>query len=677
MSTGPGPAAGESIGQRLKRLRLEHGLSQRELASPGVSYAYISRIEAGTRQPSVKALRRLAAKLGVPAEYLETGSQLDPAEQRELRLADLELAVRLSVSDGVDEQLQALVDEAILAGDRACILRGRVALASLALESGQFVRAVDLLEAAIEGDPFLPVERFDIYANLGRAYAAAGRPDRAVDLYERCIQQVREVEGDSTVDARYATLLSYALSDMGELAPRRRSRARGARPRAGLRRSVHARPPLLVDGAARARRGRGVGRARERAQGDRAAAGDGRLVPSRACTHARREHLALARRHRLGVEASRPCRPAARRASVDAGLRRDQDSPLTDRRVASARARTRSRWRARRSSSSATRLRRTRDSRSARSPTASRSAASIRAPTRRTGARRISSRRRVAGATRPRHVVHGHGSCARTGTKSRRSTSSTVRPSWGCGQLRPASTSSVDDRPLGRSFRSVLARALGTACRRRDAHVPRRRVHRRARGRRAGGGRARAPASRRDGAHPRRLGRGRRPAALDPRARRRPLRISPRRPRRPAAVARGARAARAAAGARADGRARASPRVLRPADRGEGRAEAGAGRSSARSAPPGRTGSTSRRRRRISVPSRRRSSARSACTNGARPRSSGSAAASTSSGCAGCRPTRSRAGSSASAGSARGRSASSASRGSAATTRGSSATSGS
>jgi len=58
-------AAGETIGQRLKRLRLERGLSQRELAAPGVSYAYISRIEAGTRQPSVKALRKLAAKLAV------------------------------------------------------------------------------------------------------------------------------------------------------------------------------------------------------------------------------------------------------------------------------------------------------------------------------------------------------------------------------------------------------------------------------------------------------------------------------------------------------------------------------------------------------------------------------------------------------------------------------------
>src|SRR6266508_2706620 len=47
----------ETIGQRLRRLRLERGLSQRELSERGVSYAYISRIEAGARRPSVKALR--------------------------------------------------------------------------------------------------------------------------------------------------------------------------------------------------------------------------------------------------------------------------------------------------------------------------------------------------------------------------------------------------------------------------------------------------------------------------------------------------------------------------------------------------------------------------------------------------------------------------------------------
>jgi transcriptional regulator with XRE-family HTH domain len=63
----------ETIGQRIKRLRLDHDMSQRDLSSPGVSYAYISRVEADARTPSVKALRKIANKLGVTVEHLETG----------------------------------------------------------------------------------------------------------------------------------------------------------------------------------------------------------------------------------------------------------------------------------------------------------------------------------------------------------------------------------------------------------------------------------------------------------------------------------------------------------------------------------------------------------------------------------------------------------------------------
>jgi transcriptional regulator with XRE-family HTH domain len=212
------PAAGETIGERLKRLRLEHGFSQRELAAPGVSYAYISRIEAGTRQPSVKALRRLAAKLNVSADYLETGSDLDPASIRELRLADLELAVRLGDRADAGQALADALEEAVRAGDRAAVVRARVALAQLALEDGDDQRAVDLLEQATAGEPFLPVERFDIYANLGRAYAGVGRPQKAAALYQSCMESVSEVAGETALEARYATLLSYALSDMGEIA---------------------------------------------------------------------------------------------------------------------------------------------------------------------------------------------------------------------------------------------------------------------------------------------------------------------------------------------------------------------------------------------------------------------------------------------------------------------------
>jgi transcriptional regulator with XRE-family HTH domain len=211
------PAAGETIGQRLKRLRLDRGLSQRELAAPGVSYAYISRIEAGTRQPSVKALRRLAANLGVTADYLETGSQLAPEEQRELRLADLELALRLGDPAEVKDDLRAILDEAVAVGDQAAAMRARVALAAVAGEAAEWTEAVRLLEDALEGELFAPVDRFEIYSFLGRCYAFAGRANDAVALYERCIDGVGELGGDPALEARYATLLSYALSDMGEL----------------------------------------------------------------------------------------------------------------------------------------------------------------------------------------------------------------------------------------------------------------------------------------------------------------------------------------------------------------------------------------------------------------------------------------------------------------------------
>jgi transcriptional regulator with XRE-family HTH domain len=209
---------GETIGERLKRLRLERGLSQRELAAPGVSYAYISRIEAGTRQPSVKALRRIAAKLGVSADYLETGSDLDPAEARELRLGDLELAVRLGESDGAEEALEELRAEADAAGDRAAGLRAQVARAALALERGAHDRAVSMLEEALSGEAFTPVDRFELYANLGRAYAAGGRADRAAALYERCLEAVADTGLNSALEARYAALLSRVLTDMGETA---------------------------------------------------------------------------------------------------------------------------------------------------------------------------------------------------------------------------------------------------------------------------------------------------------------------------------------------------------------------------------------------------------------------------------------------------------------------------
>jgi transcriptional regulator with XRE-family HTH domain len=210
----------EGIGSRLKRLRLQKGYSQRDLSSPGVSYAYISRIEAGARTPSVKALRKLAQKLEVSVEYLETGRDIREVDDRELRLADAELELRLAEAPGKPEQkLKEILEEAEGAGDVGSAQRARVALGLAAAQRGSHLEAVEKLEAVVAAGEAAPPPhmRPDLYTTLGQSYAALGAPDRSVTLFERCLARIQEsVPDDSAAQIRYATFLSYALTDAGE-----------------------------------------------------------------------------------------------------------------------------------------------------------------------------------------------------------------------------------------------------------------------------------------------------------------------------------------------------------------------------------------------------------------------------------------------------------------------------
>jgi tetratricopeptide (TPR) repeat protein len=208
----------EGVGARLKRLRVERGFSQRDLSSPGVSYAYISRIEAGARTPSVKALRKLSQKLGVSVEFLETGRDIRDVDDRELRLTDAELELRLQGDTSAAEQkLEEILNESRAAGDRTSAARAAIGLGFTAAYRGNHLDAVERLEAALAEEPPQPHLRPDLYATLGQSYAALGAPDRAARLFERCLAQTSEdAPEDVNTRVRFATLLSYALSDAGE-----------------------------------------------------------------------------------------------------------------------------------------------------------------------------------------------------------------------------------------------------------------------------------------------------------------------------------------------------------------------------------------------------------------------------------------------------------------------------
>src|SRR6476469_5123652 len=94
-------------GRRLKEARERAGISQRRLAFPGCTAAYISRIEAGERIPSLQLLRELGRRLGVTADWLATGS--DAALPESQRLLEAEVALRL---DDV-ERARSLYEEAL------------------------------------------------------------------------------------------------------------------------------------------------------------------------------------------------------------------------------------------------------------------------------------------------------------------------------------------------------------------------------------------------------------------------------------------------------------------------------------------------------------------------------------------------------------------------------------
>src|SRR6185503_14077992 len=118
-STGPRPVFHVddpvAVGRRIRQLRQQLGLSLRQIAGPGCSPGYLSRVERGQRVPSVSVMADLADKLGVTLEDL--GGRDIRTRIPETRLLDLELAARMGDA-AAPEQVRRALDDASRIGDR-------------------------------------------------------------------------------------------------------------------------------------------------------------------------------------------------------------------------------------------------------------------------------------------------------------------------------------------------------------------------------------------------------------------------------------------------------------------------------------------------------------------------------------------------------------------------------
>jgi tetratricopeptide (TPR) repeat protein len=201
----------KAVGERLRAAREAAGLSQRQLAFPGCSPAYISRIEAGDRIPSLQLLRELGRRLGVTEDYLATG--VDPTT-REFSLLEAELALRL---DDL-ERARALYAEALeRAGTPPERSRAEEGLGHLALQEGDVQKAIKLFEQALVTSGADEWERPALAESLGRAYGVLGELEPSIAIFERCLSAFERAE-DRVQAIRFACLLGYALSDAGEFA---------------------------------------------------------------------------------------------------------------------------------------------------------------------------------------------------------------------------------------------------------------------------------------------------------------------------------------------------------------------------------------------------------------------------------------------------------------------------
>lgn len=169
--------------------------------------------------PSMKALRKLALKLGVSPDYLETGEEASLSERWELLLADCELTLRLGEppADFVS-QLESILNAATAAGEIAIATRARLCLGAYASHRGNHANAVTLLEDALEQPWVSPLANPEAYVTLGHSLAATDRPQQAVVLFRDCLEELElhQPPPASTI-TRFATQLSYALTELGDI----------------------------------------------------------------------------------------------------------------------------------------------------------------------------------------------------------------------------------------------------------------------------------------------------------------------------------------------------------------------------------------------------------------------------------------------------------------------------
>jgi len=187
----------ETLGQRIKRIRTERGLSLAKVVRDDFSRAFLNQVELGKARPSIRVLRIIADRLGTEVEYILEGQEAGIERELALEKGRVLLArgetrrAMLALKPAVASYDWPLGSDARVCRAQALLVMGRkdeaaeiIARERKTIELHNDRHRLDRLRAVERGDQFhFEGDAVEAHLHLADRAARHGNPHDELEHY--------------------------------------------------------------------------------------------------------------------------------------------------------------------------------------------------------------------------------------------------------------------------------------------------------------------------------------------------------------------------------------------------------------------------------------------------------------------------------------------------------------
>ncbi|GAA4555402.1 helix-turn-helix domain-containing protein [Planotetraspora kaengkrachanensis] len=204
--------AQDLVGQRIKAIRRQRGLSQAQLAHPELSDSYVSLIESGKRTPTPAVLELLAQKLDCSLTYLVNGVTAEQMQELEVGLSFARMALENGEVEEASRRFAELLADNSLAGLVSLRQDAQYGYA-LALEAcGELAEAIAVLSELRESETVPAERKIAVALAMCRCHRERGDFSAAVQVGEAVLADVGSGGWtDGLVELGATLLLAYLV----------------------------------------------------------------------------------------------------------------------------------------------------------------------------------------------------------------------------------------------------------------------------------------------------------------------------------------------------------------------------------------------------------------------------------------------------------------------------------